>query len=178
MAKINQVFPSAPMGRRVIAPLVVVAAVLFAAVAVNSLLVVRKMPAITPYMEKAVVSLAPLVALPIVFGVFISERSRTSQFSIEENCLVLGRKRFPLEGLVDASRDPHVMRWAVKRFGNDGLGAIRGRFWSKRVGSFYAFLTSTENAVVLRWPDKVVAVSPADPDFFIYSARSAAGLKK
>jgi hypothetical protein len=177
MATVNQVFPSAPMGRRVIAPLILVSAIMFAAVAVNSLLVVRKMPANTPFAARTAVSLAPLVALPILFAVFAFERSRTSHFRIEENCLVLGRKRFPLEGLVAAGRDPDIMRWAVKKCGNGGLGSIRGRFWSKRVGSFYAFLTGTENAVVLRWPDKVVAVSPADTEFFIYSARSAAGLK-
>ena len=69
------------------------------------------------------------------------------------------------------------MRWAIRIRGNGGLGAIRGRYWSKRLGKFDAFLTGSENAVVLRWPDKVVAVSPADTEFFIYSARAAAGLK-
>lgn len=177
MAIVNQVFPSAPMGRRVIAPMVGVAAVLFAGIAFNALVVARHMPGRASLAEKGVVSLAPIVGLLITVPIFLYERSVTSQFSIEENCLVLGRKRFPLEGLVEASRDPNILRWAVKRHANGGLGAIRGRFWSKRVGSFYAFLTGTENAVVLRWPDKVVAVSPADPDFFIYSARSAAGLK-
>jgi hypothetical protein len=177
MAIINQVFPSAPMGRRVIAPMIIVAAVLIAAIAFNALVVVRHMPGGTPLAERGVVSLAPLVCLLITVPIFLYERSVTSQFSIEGNCLVLGRKRFPLEGLVEATRDPKILRWAVKKRGNGGLGSIRGRFWSKRVGSFYAFLTDTENAVVLRWPDKVVAVSPADPDFFIYSARSAAGPK-
>jgi len=173
---VNLVFPSAPLGRRVVAPFIVVATVLFAAVAFNALVVVRHMPGNTPLATRTAVSLAPLVGLVIVVPIFLFERSRTSQFRIEMNCLVLGRKRYPLEGLVDASRDPDIMRWAVKKFGNGGLGSIRGRFWSKRVGNFYAFLTGTENAVVLRWPDKVVAVSPADPDFFIYSVRSAAGL--
>ncbi len=177
MATVNQVFESAPMGRRVIAPVVFTAVVLLGAVVFNALVVARQMPAATPVVARAAASLAPLVVFPIVYAVFLFERSRTAQIRIEENCLVLGRKRFPLTGLVDASRDPSIMRWAVKRFGNGGLGSIRGRFWSRRVGSFYAFLTGTENAVVLRWPDKVVAVSPADPEFFIYSARSAAGLK-
>jgi hypothetical protein len=38
-------------------------------------------------------------------------------------------------------------------------------------------MTDSDHAVVLRWPDKVVAVSPADTEFFIYSARAAAGLR-
>lgn len=177
MAKVYQVFPSAPMGRRVIAPMVMVAAVILVAVAVDSLVVARRLPGSPPLAAKAAVSLAPLVGLLVAVPIFLFERSRTSQFSIEMNCLVLGRKRFPLDGLVEVRRDPDIMRWAVKTFGNGGLGSIRGRFWSKRVGRFYAFLTCTENAVVLRWPDKVVAVSPADPEFFIYCAKSAGGLK-
>jgi hypothetical protein len=177
MVAVNQVFQSAPMGRRVIAPMVFIAPVILAVIAVNYWFVHRQMPSHTPPVAKVVVSFTPLVALLAMFPVFLYERSKTSHFSIETNCLVLGRKRFPLEGLVDAGRDPDVMRWAIRIVGNGGLGSIRGRFWSKRLGRFYAFLSGTENAVVLRWPDKVVAVSPADPEFFIHSARAAAGLR-
>jgi len=57
------------------------------------------------------------------------------------------------------------------------VGSIRGSFRSKRLGKFYAFVTDTEKAVVLRWPDKAVAVSPMDTEFFIHMARSAGGLR-
>ena len=57
------------------------------------------------------------------------------------------------------------------------MASIRGRYWSKQSGKFDAFMTDPEKAVVLRWPDRLVAVSPADPEFFILCARSAAGLK-
>jgi hypothetical protein len=159
------------------APMIIGAAAILVAVAVNALVVVKQLPHAASPVAKMEVSLAPLVGLLIIVPIFLYERSLTSQFQIETNCLVLGRKRFPLEGVVEIRRDPDIMRWAVKTLGNGGLGAIRGRFWSKRVGKFYAFLTGTENAVVLRWPDRVVAVSPADPEFFMYSARLAAGLK-
>ena len=68
------------------------------------------------------------------------------------------------------------MCWALKVRGNGGLGSIRGRFWSKRMGKFDAFLTGTENAVVLTWPASKVTVSPADPEFFIHIVRKAAEL--
>jgi hypothetical protein len=32
------------------------------------------------------------------------------------------------------------------------------------------------DAVVIRWPDQTVAVSPADPENFLYDARQAPGL--
>ncbi len=177
MAPVNQVFQSAPMGRRVIAPLVISIVVVVVAVVFNVEFIVRALPLHTPLLTKALGSLAPLMALVIMVPVFIFERSRTSHFRIEENVLVLGRKRFPMVGLLSIERDPEVLRRAIRVFGNGGLGSIRGFFWSKRMGKFYAFLTGTDHAVVLRWPGNVVAVSPSDTEFFIYTAKSAAGLK-
>lgn len=124
-----------------------------------------------------IVTLAPLLGPVLTAPFFFVERSKVSRFSIAANSLVFGKKNYPLSGLVSVERDPKIMCWAFKRYGNDGLGAIRGRFWSKRVGKFEAFLSGTENAVVLRWPDRVVAVSPADPEFFISCVKSAAGLR-
>jgi hypothetical protein len=114
-----------------------------------------------------------LVGIPI----FVRERARVTRFAIEDNCLVVDAKRYPLEGLVEVARNPDIMNWAFKLYGDGGLGGIRGRFWSTRVGKFEAYLTDTDYAVVLRWPDRIVAVSPADPVFFITCAKSAAGLR-
>jgi len=127
-----------------------------------------------PAVTRAVMAGTPLITLMAVVPIFLLERTRTARFKIEDDVLVLGSKKYPLPGLVSVERDPQVMSWAVKLMGNGGLGAIRGTFRSKRLGKFYAFLTDPDMAVVLRWPDSVVAVSPADPEFFILSARSAA----
>ena len=105
-------------------------------------------------------------------------RATTARFSIEDNVLVFAKKRYPLQGVVSVDRDPEILRGAVRLMGNGGLGAIRGRFWSKRIGKFEAFMTGTENAVVVRWPDRVVAVSPSDTEFFISCVRSAAKLSE
>jgi hypothetical protein len=122
-------------------------------------------------------ALGPLIPIAFFLASYLRERSMGSQISIEDNTLVLRKKRFALEGLTAAVRDPEVLRGARKRVGNSGLGSIRGKFTSKRLGKFEAFLTDPASAVVLTWPDKVVAVSPSDPEFFVYSARSAAGLR-
>jgi hypothetical protein len=175
MAKVNQMFPMAPMGRRVILTLAGVLAVLLIGFAVNlyaALGVIQH----APMSARILQALAPLLPIAICVASFLWERSRTSQFSIEENVLVLRKKRFPLLGLTSAERDRDVLRGARRRWGNSGLGCIRGSFRSKRLGDFEALLTDPENAVVLKWPGRVVAVSPADPEFFIYSARAAAGL--
>lgn len=176
MATVNQVFQSAPMGRRVYLTSALSFAVVLVVFIVNLYVVVEKLPQHVAFGARALQALGPFVALLFIVPSFLYERHRTSKISIENNVLVTGRKRYPLEGVVDVARDPDVLKRARKRIGNGGLGAIRGKFVSKRLGKFDAFLTGTENAVVLKWTDKAVAVSPSDPEFFIYSARSAAGL--
>lgn len=176
MATVNQVFPSAPMGRRVVLTLCGVLGLLALGFIANLYVALGKIQH-APASTRILQALAPLIPIAVFVVTFLWERSKSSQFSIEDNVLVLRRKRYPLQGLVAAERDPLVLRNARRRFGNSGAGSIRGKFRSKRLGDFEAFLTDPENAVVLRWTDKVLALSPADPEFFIYSARAAAGLR-
>jgi hypothetical protein len=84
--------------------------------------------------------------------------------------------RFPLEGLQEAVPDRDALRGARKIVGNDGLGAISGRYRSKRLGRFQAYLTDREHAVVLRWPDRSLVVSPDQTAWFIETVRRRAGL--
>ena len=170
-------FQSAPMGRRVIWSAIAVGAVTLAIAVVNIVLMAkagRPPKAPVPVALSSAISFVPMLVATVSF---LMARSRASSFSVEESVLVLGKKRFPLAGMTEAKRDPEVLRKAIKLWGNGGLGAIRGTFMSKRLGKFYAFLTDTEHAVVLRWPGKVVAVSPSDPEHFVHVAREAAGLK-
>ena len=176
MAKVTQEFQSAPMGKRVLLPTVFA----FTAVtvgAVASLCVALLAVPRGSATDRLAAAVAPFAALAIILPIFLFERSRVSRFRIEENCLVLGKKRFPLEGALEVRRDPDAMRWAVKVFANGGLGSLRGSFRSRRLGKFYAFMTGTENAVVVRWPDRTVVVSPADTEFFMLCARTAAGIR-
>jgi hypothetical protein len=179
MAAINETFPSAPRGKRVIYPMIIGCAAGFFGLAVSIGASWPKVSQQVPQGQqwKLLAFFAgPVLAVLIATVSYLRERTLTAQFRIEDNVLVMGKRREPLAGLVEAVRDPEVMKGACRRWGNGGAGAIRGSFRSKRLGKFYAFLTDTEHAVVLRWADKVVAVSPADPEFFIYSARKAAGL--
>lgn len=177
MATITQEFASAPMGKRVIGPTVMTFSVLLVVLLFNIVFSIAGLSRNTKPTDRVAVAVAPLVGLLVTLPLFLYERSKVARFRIDENCLVLGTKRFPLQGVVEVRRDPEVMRWSIKLFANGGLGSLRGSFRSKRIGKFYAFMTGTENAVVLRWPDKTIAVSPADPEFFMLSVRSAAGLR-
>ena len=90
--------------------------------------------------------------------------------------LALRTVRFPLAGLIGVDLDREAMRGAWRTCGNDGLGAITGRFRSKRLGPFRAYLTDVEHAVVLRWPDRCVVISPHQHSYFIEAVRKRAGL--
>jgi hypothetical protein len=176
MATVNQVFQSAPAGRRVVYAMVFSFAALLVIFGVNFYLAEFRLGShVTPW-ARTIQVMAPLLGFIILIPTFLIERSRISHFRIEDSVLVLGRKRYPLAGLVDIARDPDVLRRAVKLYGNGGIGSIRGKFRSKRLGTFQAFLTDTPTAVVLKWSDKTVAVSPTDPEFFIYTAKKAAAL--
>jgi len=175
MAIVSQEFESAPLGGLAVAKVAIV--LLALAGAATAAFVAQRAAHGMPASARVATLLAPVAGLAVVLPLYFVERSRVSRFRIDENCLVLGRKRYPLAGLAEVVRDPQVLRRAVRIRGNGGVGAIRGRYWSRRVGKFEAFMTDPEKAVVLRWSDQIVAVSPNDPDFFIYSARAAAGLK-
>jgi hypothetical protein len=84
--------------------------------------------------------------------------------------------RFPLAGLVGATVDREAMRGAWKLYGNDGLGAVSGRYRSKRLGPFRAYLTDVEHAVVLRWSAGCVVISPQQHSYFVEAVRKRAGL--
>ena len=78
-----------------------------------------------------------LVLLGFVRRRSSSSGQRSSHFRIEEQpprprAEALSRSR----AWSRSSRDPDIMRWAIKLMGNGGLGAIRGSFWSKRIGKF------------------------------------------
>jgi hypothetical protein len=177
MATVNQEFPSAPMGGRVIRT-VILSVVIFLVIVVAATWSIARLGSrgLTSTMILTAVG-APLVGLLMMVPIFLYERSRVAMFTIKDDCLLLGGKSYPLRGAVAIARDPDIMKWAMKLYGNGGLGAIRGRFWSKRVGTFQASLTDADYAVVLRWPDRVIAVSPADPEYFITCAKSAAGIR-
>ncbi len=176
MATVNQDFQSAPAGRRVILTFLSALVGLLVIFAVSFYAAYAKVQHAPPK-TRMLQALAPVIPIAFFLASYLRERSKGTQLSIKDNTLVLRKKTYPLKGLTAAVRDREVLRGARRRFGNGGLGMIRGKFISKRLGRFEAFLTDPASAVVLTWPDKVVAVSPADPEFFIYTVRSAAGLR-
>jgi len=85
---------------------------------------------------------------------------------------VIGNFRLPLEGLLAVTGDAEAMRGSVRVLGNWGLFSITGRYWNRKLGSYRAFATDPSRAVVLRYSNATVVITPHDPQHFIMRART------
>ena len=83
-----------------------------------------------------------------------------------------GDCRLPLAGLLSVCGDVDAMRGSVRLLGNWGLFSITGRCWNRKLGSYRAFATDPSRAVVLRYSNETVVITPHDPQHFIMRART------
>jgi len=168
-------FAPAPLGSRGrITTLIVVATTVVSLVVVLALTLARNP------MVPAKVLIPFAVVLPVHAAIWYGTRVRRYQLVGDE--LVVERAfrtvRLPLVGLKDATHDRDAMRGAWKVRGNHGMGTVSGRFRSKRLGRFDAYLSDREHAVVLRWPDRCVVISPEQHAYFIEAVRKHAALDR
>jgi hypothetical protein len=163
-------FP-APVGRRVrIVPVLSFAVILFFCLLNVSLYKALHLrpPAFWPMV------LAPTVGLVVALPIFFFQRVRC--YRVTPDALEVLRptrvNRFSFAGLQAVEVDPRAIEWAFKVFGNDGVGAITGRFRSRKLGAFRALVTDPDRSVVLRWPDLTLVVSPDRPEEFVHAVRA------
>jgi len=74
---------------------------------------------------------------------------------------------FPLNSLRSAQYNPNAMARSLRTFGNGGLFSVCGHFKNRELGHYRAFVTDPKNAVVLRFGEKTVVVSPERPEAFV-----------
>ena len=72
-----------------------------------------------------------------------------------------------LQDLQTAEIDPEAMNRSIRLFGNGGLFCFAGQFRNKKLGRYRAYATDPKLAVILRFTDKVVVVTPGSPDRFV-----------
>lgn len=83
----------------------------------------------------------------------------------------------PLAGLSEVSGAPEGLRRTVRLFGNNGLYAITGWYWNRRLGRFRAYATDSDRVVLLRYADGArIVVTPDDVQHFIVRTRTLARL--
>jgi hypothetical protein len=75
--------------------------------------------------------------------------------------------RIPLTGLQRVWADANVRKGSVRVCGNGGLFSYTGWYYNKRLGLYRLFATNFQRGVVLQFADRVVVLSPADPQAFV-----------
>jgi hypothetical protein len=123
----------------------------------------------------------PLAAAVLLIGlppllVAAALAYRVRGYTLTENAITvqrgIGETRLPLAGLRSVTGDVEAMSGSLRLLGNGGAFAFTGRFWNRKLGFYRAFATDPSRAVVLRYPDRTVVITPHDPQHFIMRART------
>jgi hypothetical protein len=105
-----------------------------------------------------------VVPLAVVFG---SALFTIRGYTVLPDAILVHRllwaTRLPRGGLAAATFDPEAMRWSLRAFGNGGLFSFSGFYWNRRLGAYRVFVTDPRRAVVLRYSNRTVVVSPSYP---------------
>ncbi len=75
--------------------------------------------------------------------------------------------RVPLAEFQSAQFDPGALRWSIRTCGNGGMYSFTGWYWNKRVGAYRAFVTDPKRAVILKFSQRTIVVTPDSPEEFV-----------
>jgi len=113
---------------------------------------------------------AALFVLPGAI-LFISVFFLIRNYQISKGVLYIQRlgwkTKLDLSGLESAATDPEAMKASIRTFGNGGLFCFAGKFRNRKLGPYRAFATNPNLSVVLKFPDKIVVVTPETPSEFV-----------
>ncbi len=77
------------------------------------------------------------------------------------------RNRVNLRNLVSAEFNSQAMLNSWRVFGNGGFFSITGLLWNQKLGLYRAFVTNEKNCIVLKFTDKVIVITPNNPQDMI-----------
>lgn len=113
--------------------------------------------------------IAVLFVLPLAILV-IAAFFMIRHYEIRNNVLYIQRlgwqTKLDLTDLESAETDPEAMQRSIRTFGNGGLFCFAGKFRNKKLGPYRVFATNPKLSVVLKFPQKVVVVTPDSPTTF------------
>ena len=112
----------------------------------------------------------PIIVLAIAFLGIVSGYTLTAaQLEIERP---LWNTAFPLAQLLSVAGDQDVFKGSVRLFGNGGIFSFTGFFWKRGLGCYRAFATDPGRAVVLKFRNRIIVITPDDPQRFIVRVRT------
>ena len=107
----------------------------------------------------------PIVVLAIAFVSMVSGYTLTAtQLEVERP---LWNTVFPLAEFLSVAGDQEVFKGSVRLFGNGGIFSFTGFFWKRGLGCYRAFATDPGRAVVLKFRNRIIVITPDDPLRFI-----------
>ncbi|TQV72840.1 hypothetical protein FLL45_15350 [Aliikangiella marina] len=96
---------------------------------------------------------------------------RVTGYQLDSRELTIKRLVFdfiiPLDEIESVEFDQTAMKRSLRMFGNGGLFGFYGYFRNDRYGSFRAFVTDSQNVVVIKTSEKIFMVSPDKPEKFV-----------
>ncbi|MDH3714219.1 MAG: PH domain-containing protein [Gammaproteobacteria bacterium] len=114
---------------------------------------------VQPWLGAAVMSMPAVALLFCVRG-----------YTLKPDLLLVKRllwsTEIPLRGLRSADADPTLLAGSWRTFGNGGFFSVTGWFYSRTLGRYRAFVTNRSDAVILRFVDRTVVVSPDQANTF------------
>ncbi|MDZ7828788.1 MAG: PH domain-containing protein [Halofilum sp. (in: g-proteobacteria)] len=82
-----------------------------------------------------------------------------------------------LDGLEAVAADSGAMVGSRRVLANGGLFSFSGRFRNKHLGIYRALATDPDRAVILRWSDRTLVITPDDPERFVRQLCELRGLE-
>jgi hypothetical protein len=129
--------------------------------------------------KEGVIWLVAMVVLPLLIWVFALPFA-VCGYVLSRGTLLISRfgwySRIDLKGLKGAEVDPKAMAGSIRTFGNGGLFSFTGLYWSRKLGSYRAYVTDFRFCVILRFNRGVVVVSPDDPEAFVRDLKMLKGI--
>lgn len=119
----------------------------------------------------------PLLAMPLLCLPFLVRGYRVDGSTLWVERL-LHADRIDLRGLRSVELRPKAFAGMIRTFGNGGLFSFTGRYWSRELGSLRAYAMDIGPALLLRWDDHKVLLTPTEPKAMAERLRQAAGVPK
>ncbi|OQA03149.1 MAG: hypothetical protein BWY69_00628 [Planctomycetes bacterium ADurb.Bin401] len=110
-----------------------------------------------------------MVILPLTI-LIISSFFMIRGYVLFDNTLIIERlgwqTKIDLSKLATAEVDPTAMAKSIRTFGNGGMFCFAGLFHNKTLGTYRAFATDMRKCVILRFPNRIIVVTPDEPQRF------------
>jgi hypothetical protein len=121
------------------------------------------------------VTMVLYIAIPLLI-MFTSLLFTVRGYTISGNALrirrLLWNTDIDISMLSSVDYDPKAMTGSIRTMGNGGLYSFSGKFRSRKLGSFKAYLTDFRNCVIIKRAGKTIVVSPENPELFVEVLRN------